>query len=240
MSKRSIKSNRLVSFPDPTGKEQIDPAVEAPEQVRNAAARADALVTGKPLAPPPLPNGTRREPKVPYTDAEIDEALQYIDSGDLKVTDARVATIIGLAHEGGRLIKAHRRGAQQLRKNSKKVTRRLEALIQAYRELSPHLQKRPTGVTAIMYLRKRIIEKLSLQDKDEVLSEDTIRQDIRLVRPLLRLIEKGIIPRTGSPKRQGISEKTRQEMVAGRTAVARAASANKAQKPLQSTHKDKA
>ena len=76
--------------------EGIDENVHVPKQVRRAAALAEARETGKPLAPPPEAKRAKREPKLPYTDAEIDDALQYMDSGDLKVTDLRVATILGL------------------------------------------------------------------------------------------------------------------------------------------------
>src|SRR6266852_5080755 len=44
-----------------------------------------------------------------------------------------------------RLIKAHRRGARQPRKKSDNVTRRLEALLLAYRELSRNGQKIETA-----------------------------------------------------------------------------------------------
>jgi hypothetical protein len=72
-------------------------------------------------------------------------------------------------------------------------------------------------------LRTSVIQKLHLRDDGDVISEETIRQDIRQVRPVLRLIQKGIIPRSGRPEKQPISDKTLQEMEAGRKAVARAA-----------------
>lgn len=203
----------------------IDEAVQPPGQVRRAAALAEARMTGKSLAPLLQPNR-----KVPYSDAEIDEALQYIDGGHLKVTDVRIGTIVGLAREGARHIKARRRGARQPREKSGDVTRRLEALIQAFLKLPERLKKRPTGTTTIRSLRKSVIKKLGLPDGDDVISEDTIRQDIRQIRPLLRLIQKGIIPRIGGPKRQGLSAKTQQEIEEGRRAVARAARASKAQR----------
>jgi hypothetical protein len=224
MKKKTAKSNAKVSFPDPTGKEPVDPDVMLPEQVRRAAALSETLVTGKPLERMPQRNRT-----FPHSDVEIDEAMQYIDSGDLEAADPRVATIIALAREGAQHIKSRRRGAREPREKSENVTRRLEALLQVYRELSPHLQKKPTGTATIHFLRRRLVQKLGLQDSDDVISEDTIRQDIRQVRPLLRLIQRGIIPRTGRPSRQGPSGRTRQEMEAGRKAAAKAASASKAQ-----------
>jgi hypothetical protein len=225
MKKKSPKPDECISLLETTGKEPlldpsgkvvVDENVQMPEQVRRAAELAEALVTGKPLARVPQRNET-----FPYSDAEIGEVLRSI--GGLQAKDARLATIIALAREGARHIQARRRGARQPREKSDNVTRRLQALIQAYRELSPNLQKRPTGVRTINSLRNSIIQKLGLQDDDDVISEDTIRQDIRQVRLLLRLVEKGLIPRTGKPSRQGISEKTRQEMEAGRRASERAA-----------------
>jgi hypothetical protein len=125
--------------PNPSRQHPPDRKVQLPEQVRHAAAVADAQVTGRSVARPPQPNRT-----VPYTDAEIDAALQQLERGDVKVTGPASDTIIGLAREGARLIRAHRGGAREPREKSDSVTRRLAALLQAYRELSPHLQKRPT------------------------------------------------------------------------------------------------
>jgi hypothetical protein len=211
----------------------IDQTVQLPYQVRRAAAVANALSAGQPVAAVPKPNITRSEAKIALSDAEIDEALQQLDRGDLKVTDAHFATIIELAREGARLIKAHRRGAREPRGNSQSVTRRQEAIIQAFRELSPKRQKYPTGTHTITALRAAVIQKLSLRDEDDGVSEDTIRQDIRQLRPVIRLIQRGLIPPPGKPlKQKELSDKTRQEMEAGARAVAKAAAAPK---PRRST-----
>jgi hypothetical protein len=226
MKKKPAKSDKPISLLDPTGREPIDEDVQVPEQVRRVAALADSRVTGKSIPRAAQPNRT-----VPYTDAEIEEALQQLERGEVEIIGPNYETIIGLAREGGRLIKAHRRGARESREKSEGVTRRLEALLQAYRELSEGFQKRPTGLNTIRLLRKKVIQKLGLQDEDDLISEDTIRQDIRLVRPYMRLIQQGIIPRTGSPKRQQeLSEKAKQEKEEGKRAVAAAESANKAQR----------
>jgi hypothetical protein len=226
MSKKLPQPEPKGFRPDPHRQHPpIDRKIQLPEPVRRAAARADALLTGKPFERAPQRNRT-----FSYSDTEIVEAMQYLDREGLQAGDPRVATIIALAREGAQHIKARRRGAHEPRENSENVTQRLGALLQAYRELSPNLQKRPTGATTIRFLRTAMVQKLGKKDTDHTISEDTIRQDIRLVRPYMRLIQQGIIPRTGSPKGQKeISEKTKQEMEAGKKAVAAAESGKKAQ-----------
>jgi hypothetical protein len=213
----------------------VDKHVKIPEQVHLAAARAEDLIAGR-SSRIETPGGkvrskTRSKRGIPYSDTQMDEVLERWDRGTLNVNDPDFSIIIELAREGARLTKAHRSGAQKDRKKSTEVTRRMKALIQAYRELNPRLQKHPTGQPTIERLRKAIIRKLGLPNDDKELSEDTIRQDIRQVRPHLRLIEKGHIPATGKPIRQGLSEKTLREMKAGQAAVALAASANKGRRP---------
>ncbi len=214
--------------PDPSRQHPpIDKDVQLPRQVRHAAEVADALSKGQPV-PHTQPNRTRSKGTISYTDAQIDQALQRLDQGgDLKITDRYFETIIGLAREGAGLIKAHRRGAREQRKISNSVTRRQEALIQAFQELSPKRQKYPTGSQTIYALRRAVIQKLGLRDDDDVISEDTIKQDIRQVRPVIRLIQRGVIPPPGKPIRKGISEKTRQEMEEGKRAVTKATAASK-------------
>ena len=116
-------------------------------------------------------------------------------------------------------------------------------MLQAYLELPPKLQRRPTGTNTIHFLRKKIIQKLALEDGDDVISEDTIIKDIQQIRSssaLMTLIRSGIIQRTGSPKKQvELSDKTKQEMEAGRRAVAAAASADKAQRRSNRATKNK-
>jgi hypothetical protein len=205
----------------------VDPEVRLPQQVRDAAARADALATGQPLAHAPQGNGA-----FPLSDAEIDEVLRSIGG---QVKDPRLAKIIALARVGAQHIKARRRGARKPRGISATVTRRQGALLQAYLELPLNLQRRPTGTNTIRFLRKKIIQKLELEDEDDVVSEDTITKDIQQIRSssaLMTLIRSGIIPRTGSPKKQvELSDKTKQEMEVGKKAVAAAASAKVAQSP---------
>jgi hypothetical protein len=213
--------------PDPNrAHPPIDESVKLPRQVRLAATHAEGLIAGKQPQAAKVKAATAKSgsaSKIPYPDAQIDAVLKRWDQGNLNVSDRDFGIIIELAREGARLIKAHRRGAQKARKTSPAVTRRLEALVQAFRELSPKFQQNPTGQQTIERLRRAIMKSRSLR----ALSEDTVRQDIRQVRPLLRLVQKGKIPPPGQPrKKPELSERTRREMEAGRAAVARHAAAN--------------
>src|ERR1035437_1057747 len=219
--------------PDPHS--PIDETVKLPRQVRLAAARAEDLIAGKQSRPVEVTVArakTRAQAKIPYPDAQIGAVLERWDRGKLKVTDPDFGIIIELAREGAWLIKAHRQGARKARRTSTKVTRRLEHLIQAYTELSPKLQAHPTGQETIEQLRRAVIQKLGLADEDDVLPEETVRQDIRQVRPILRLVWKGIIPPHGKRHdKQGLSEKTRREMEAGKAALAKVAASTTPPEP---------
>jgi hypothetical protein len=229
MSKTPVKPDGDFR-PDPNRKHPpIDTSVKLPQQVRDGAALADDLVAGRQPRPKSQQGKVPSQPGFPYTDAQIDHVLERIERGELDVGHSDFGVLRELAREGGRLIKGHRRGAQQQRrKKDIEVTRRLVAIIQEYSELTPTLQKHPTGTGTLHWLRRRVIKKLGLRDDDNVISEDTLRHDIQQVRPILRLIQRGAIPPPGKPIKRGISEKTLQEMEEGRRAAARAASAEKA------------
>jgi hypothetical protein len=161
----------------------IDEDVKLPHQVRLALKRIGDLIAGK--QPEPVEVTSARDAKsITYTDAQIDAVLERWDQGKLSVSDPEFGILLELAREGARLIKAHRRGAQKPRKKSEAVTPRMEALLQAFRELSPTFQRYPTGEKTIGRLRKATLQKLGLPDNDKNLSEDTIRQCIRELRPL--------------------------------------------------------
>jgi hypothetical protein len=190
--------------------------------VREAAALADDLVKGKrtltDLAAKPtprLPTGFR------YTDVQINEVLERLKEGKLQVDGPDFEIIRELAKEGAKHITARRRGARQPRQNCEDVTRRLEALVEAFKELPPKCQKNPTGQRTIERLRESVIQKLGLPNNDEALSEETVRSDIRQVRPILRTLQRGVIPSSGHKKE--LSEQTRREMEAGKAAVAKSA-----------------
>lgn len=82
---------------------------------------------------------------------------------------------------------------------SEQVTQRQNALVEAYRELSPKLQDLPTGRQTVERLRAATIAKLGLADADEVISEDTIRKDVQLLGPVFRLIRMGVITSLSRP-----------------------------------------
>lgn len=106
----------------------------------------------------------------------------------------------------GRL-KARQRAAPAVRINLTEHGDRLNALIQAYAELGPELQAKPIGKKIIERLRVIVIRKLGLNDND--LPEETIRRDIRQVCPILKLVQKKIIPPPPwrAPDREKLSEK---------------------------------
>jgi hypothetical protein len=226
MSKKPTKTEDGFR-PDPNRTHPpIDDKVKLPRQVRLAAARAEDLIAGKQprLVEVKAASATSGSvSKIPYPDAQIDAVLERWDQGNLAITDPEFSIIIELAREGARLTKAHRHGAQKPRKTSKPLTGRVEALLQAFRELSPKFQRHPTGIKTIERLREAVIQKRGLR----ALSEETVRQDIRQIRPLLRLVQKGKIPPPGQPRsKPELLERTRREMEAGRAASARIAAAN--------------
>jgi hypothetical protein len=71
--------------------------------------------------------------------------------------------------------------------------RRVEVLLQAFRELPPMFQQSPTGQQTVERLRKAVMQRLGLR----ALSEETIRRDIREIRPLIRLVQTGKMPPLG-------------------------------------------
>ena len=106
----------------------------------------------------------------PYCDADIRAALARWTAGpannrqDLKVTDPHFEIIMALAAEGASHIQSRRAGANKPRKTSTKVTKRLEAILESYRHLSPKFQARPTGSGTIKRLREGAIKRLGLED----------------------------------------------------------------------------
>jgi hypothetical protein len=231
MSKKPAETD-LVLEVDPTRTHPpIDEDVKLPRQVLLGVARAEALIAGR--QPPPYEvraASAKSEKAFPYPDAQIDAVLERWDQGKLSISDPEFGVIIELAREGARLIKAHRRGAQKPRKKSNAVTQRLEAFLQAFRELPPKFQRYPTGQKTIERLRNAVIEKLRLPDNDDVLPEATIILCIRELRPLIRLVQRGKMPPPGKrhSKPKEPSEQTRREMKRGAEVSARHAAAKAA------------
>jgi hypothetical protein len=85
------------------------------------------------------------------------------------------------------------RKPRKARATSERAVRRLEALFQAYFELPPEFQKKPTGKDTVEQLRKAVMQKMGYK----ALSEETIKKDIQAIRPLLRLVQEGRMPPFG-------------------------------------------
>src|SRR4051812_28039544 len=136
-----------------------DKNVTLPRQIKHEAAVANALATGQPVPSKPKPVARQG---FPHSDAEIDKGLQRLKA--LQTNDPELEVIRSLAEEGARHIKARRRGAQQPRENSYEVTRRMEAVLQSFREKSSKLQKYPTGEKTIAAVRQSVIQKLGVED----------------------------------------------------------------------------
>jgi hypothetical protein len=217
MPRKPAKSDNI--YLPPGSDPPPDEKVKLPPQVTHAAAVANAMATGQPVPPKPQPEPRRG---FPHSDAEIDQALQRLQKGTLQVGTPQFVVIRDLAEEGARHIKSRRRGAREPRDNSDIVTQRMEALVQAYRELSPKMQARPTGSETIRKLRLSVIKKLALPDDDNVLPEETIKHDMRQLGSIFRLVRDGVVPPPGSkPPKQRFSKETQKEMIAGRKAAAK-------------------
>jgi hypothetical protein len=187
MGKRSTSSGNISLSPklDP----RRDKSVILPQQVKHAAAVADALVTGRPVP---------AKPRFPHSDEKIDRVLQCLRAGALQVGDPEFDVVRDLAEEGARRIKSSRRGARGPRKKSNSVTQRMQALLRAFKELSPKRQAHPMGTMTIQDLRQSL-KKLGL-----TASEDTIRRDLQQMGDFLPLVRKGNVPR---PQRKPVNPK---------------------------------
>jgi hypothetical protein len=198
MGKRPTKSEyvNIAKKVDP----RPDERVILPAQVRHGAAVSNALVSGQPLPAKPKP---KARPGFPYTATNIDQALQRLRNGLLQTGDPEFKVICDLAEEGARHIEARRRGAGRPREKSDGVKRRIEAVLQAYRELSAKRQRHPTGTHTLQALRKSVIRQLGLDDDDNVISEDTIKHDLQELGQYPRLVREGIIPPLGPGPAKG-------------------------------------
>jgi hypothetical protein len=212
MGKKATKSGNI-HLP-PGAEPPPDENAKIPFQVSHAAAVANALATGQPVLPKPKP---KARPGFPHSEADIDNALQCLRQGQLQLTDPEFRVICDLAEAGAKHLKAVRRGAQEPRGISHSVTKRAEAVLQAYRELPSRLQARPNGATTLGALRRAVIKKLGLADDDGVLSEETIRKDIQEMRPIFQLVREGKMPAPGAKSvNRMLSKQTQREMLAGR------------------------
>ncbi len=131
----------------------------------------------------------------PYSETEIKRALApwrpralpVYQQDELKVTDPNFEVIIALAWEGAKHILSRRAGGRTPRKPSATLLRRMQAIVESYRDLPARLQARPNGTATIERLREGAVKKLGLNDDD--ISEDTVRHDVRELSLLLQIVK---------------------------------------------------
>ena len=170
-----------------------DRNVKLPRQARVALEYAEALVAGRPPRPVAADAAS-------LTDAQIDAVLARLDQGKLSISDRDPGIVIALIREGARRIKADRQKTQtpkaQAARKAKDaaIKQRLELVIAAVIELPPKQKRFLTGESTIKRLARVVGKKLG-----SPVTEATIRHDIRelrprVLRPLLRSLQKGRIP----------------------------------------------
>ena len=194
--------------PDPNRNHPpIDETVKLPRQVRLAAERAEDLIAGKQPRPVEVNAASAKSgsaSKFP-TDHQMDAARAWLEAKvDPSNPDSTIA--LEIFREGKRIIEARRRGAQKPRKTSKRAVRRVEFLLQAFKEFTPKFQKHPTGQQTVERLRKAVMQKLGVR----ALSEETVRRDIREIRSLIRLVQTGNMPPPGQPRPEAAKRIRRQ------------------------------
>ena len=170
-----------------------DRNVKLPRQARVALEYAEALVTDRPPRPVAADAAS-------LTDAQIDAVPARLDQGKLSISDRDPGIVIALIREGARRIKADRQKAQTPKAQAARKAKdadielRLELVIEAVIKLSPKRKQHLTEVETIKQLARVVGKKLG-----GPVTEATIRHDIRelrprVLRPLLRLLQKGLIP----------------------------------------------
>jgi hypothetical protein len=177
----------------PADPNSVDRNVKLPRQVRVAAEHAEALIAGRPPRPVAVDAAS-------LTDAQIDAVLKRLDQGELNIPDRDPGIVIALIREGARRIKADRQKAQtpkaQAARKAKDaaIKQRLKLVIEAVIDLPSKQKQHLTGAPTIKRLARVVGKKLG-----SPVTEATIRHDIRelrprVLRPLLRSLQKGRIP----------------------------------------------
>ena len=151
--------NEVVFRPDPNRNHPpIDENVRLPRQVLLAVERAEALIAGRQTRPVEVNAASAKSgsaSKFP-TDAQMDAALAWLEANaDPSDPDSTIA--LEIFREGERIIEARRRGAQKPRKASDAVTQRMEALLQAFRELPLKLN----------YIKSANVSKMKVERQEE-------------------------------------------------------------------------
>jgi hypothetical protein len=127
-----------------------------------------------------------------YSDTQIENAtrrraLPFYTKEELEVREA-------LIYHGAHLTMGLRTRNRKPRKKSDKIILRTQALFEICRALPPALQKHWYGKDTVQMIRERLIAKLKLADTDDTLPEDVIISDLKKIRVLLDMVEKGDIP----------------------------------------------
>jgi hypothetical protein len=157
-----------------------------------------------------------RNSRFPYSEAEIRLALARWAS-NAPSTGPDLPIIMALAKAGANKIQGSRKGGGRVRKPSTKVTRRLEAILDTYRHLTPNLQAHPTCEETLRQLGDGAKRALGLR----VIARTTVVSDVGKLGVIFRLVREGIIPLGNRPpKPEGLSPRTLLEMDAGRRAAA--------------------
>jgi hypothetical protein len=167
----------------------------------------------RPIKEAPQPKRSRSKPKIRLSDSEINEARKRLARGDKQFSDPLFSTIIGLARKGAKILKARRDGARKPRAQSDIVTRRMEAELRAYEQLSAKRQHLAHGRLTREKMRRSLEQILNIR-------EHTLRNDLKQIAPLLRLVRKGVVL-VRQPKSVKLSRETQREMVAGKRTLAK-------------------
>jgi hypothetical protein len=167
----------------------------------------------RPIKNAPERKRSRSKFKIQLSDSQINAALKCLHRGDKKLSDPVFSTIITLAREGAKIRRARRDGARKPREQSVIVTRRLEAELRAFEQLSAKRQHLSPG---------RLTRAKMLRSLEQILKipEHTLRNDLKQIAPLLRLVRKGVVL-VRQPKAIKLSPETQREMVAGKRTLAR-------------------
>jgi hypothetical protein len=173
------------------------------------------------------------KPPCPYTDDEIREYLEWrklpVKSRELP-TGALLEISKTMSVKSAKNIIEKRNRARQPRKNSDKVTRRLEAVANAFRRLPEKLRDEWSSTETVGKVRDAVLKRLGIPDDDDVLSEDTILKDLGKLGPMRRLVKCGILPSLPLSIQKGIPS-SETEMDRRRRAAAKLGGKNRGELP---------
>jgi hypothetical protein len=202
-----------IQVSSPLSRTIIELAREGAQTIKKRGDGARKPRRSRPIKEAPQPKRSRSKPKIQLSDSEINEARKRLDQGIKLFSDPLFSTIIGLAREGAKIIKARRDGARKPRAKSDIVIRRMKAELRAYEQLSAKRQHLPQGRLTREKMRRSLQQILNIP-------EHTLRNDLKQIAPLLRLVRKGVVL-VRRPKPVKLSRETQREMAAGKRTLAR-------------------